>query len=142
MWNAWERTFTTNGSISSLTLWLFHLFVATFQQHLHMVYISLHGFIVNRLMSSLRMFYEPFLWSPPWLDLPFTDCMCYLWPRIWSIDVVITTYSFFIYFFFIFYEFINHRILTRVDTNGERTANAYGAPISTSVFVGFVLLNL
>ena len=35
-----ERTFTTQYTISIFPLWTFHLYVATFQQHLLMEYIS------------------------------------------------------------------------------------------------------
>ena len=38
----YERSFTTKETISIFPLWTFHLYVATFQQHLHMEYKKMY----------------------------------------------------------------------------------------------------
>ena len=48
----------TGSAISISPLWTFHLYVATFQQHLHMAYIYIS---VDRVFQSLW-----FLWGFPW----------------------------------------------------------------------------
>ena len=68
----WERSFTIE-MISIFPLWIFHLHVTTFQQHLYLEYISLfirysrgllltrklldQRFLVAKLKSSLRRLY-------------------------------------------------------------------------------------
>jgi hypothetical protein len=47
-----ERNFTTTEIISVFPLWTFHSYVATFQQHPHMEYISLRvNLVTNPVMS-------------------------------------------------------------------------------------------
>jgi hypothetical protein len=54
----WERNFTTKEVISIFPLWSFHLYVATFQQHLYMEYISV---TVNSIFLWV-WFLSWFLW--------------------------------------------------------------------------------
>jgi hypothetical protein len=37
-------------------LWTFHLYVVTFQQHLHMEYISLSWYAIPELVVPIRIF--------------------------------------------------------------------------------------
>jgi hypothetical protein len=41
--------------ISNFPLWTFHLFVATFQQHLHMAYISLSWYDIPEIVVLIRI---------------------------------------------------------------------------------------
>jgi hypothetical protein len=41
--------------ISIFPLWIFNLYVATFQQHLHMEYISLSWFDIPELMVAIMI---------------------------------------------------------------------------------------
>jgi hypothetical protein len=43
-----------SGSFSIFPLWTFHLYVATFQQHLHMEYISLRWYDTPELVVPIR----------------------------------------------------------------------------------------
>ena len=42
--------------ISIFPLWTFHLYVASFQQHMHMEYISLSWYNIPELMVPIRIF--------------------------------------------------------------------------------------
>ena len=46
--------FKTKEMISIFPLWTFHLYVATFQQHLHMEYISLRWYDIPELVVPIR----------------------------------------------------------------------------------------
>jgi hypothetical protein len=46
---------TTKEIISIFPSWPFHSYVATFQQHLHMVYISLSWYDILELVGSIRI---------------------------------------------------------------------------------------
>ena len=50
-----ERSFTTKDMISIFPLQTFHLYVATFQQHLHMEYISLRWYDIPELVVPIRI---------------------------------------------------------------------------------------
>jgi hypothetical protein len=50
-----ELNFTTKEMISIFPLWTFHLFVATFQQHLHVGYISLRLSDIPELVVPIRI---------------------------------------------------------------------------------------
>jgi hypothetical protein len=50
-----DRDFTTKEMISIFPLWTFHLHVATFQQHLHMEYISLRWYDIPELVVPIRI---------------------------------------------------------------------------------------
>ena len=79
-------------------MWTFHLYIATFQQHLHMEYFSLSRSDITRLVVSIiqdvldrwlllprKLLIQWFLlvkfksslrkvlWSPPWLDYPLRN---------------------------------------------------------------------
>jgi len=43
--------------ISIFPLWTFHLYVATFHQHLHMEYVSLSWTDIPELVVPIRIFY-------------------------------------------------------------------------------------
>ena len=49
------RICTTKEMISIFPLWIFNLYVATFQQHLHMEYISLSWFDIPELMVAIMI---------------------------------------------------------------------------------------
>jgi len=49
-----ERNLTIKEMISIFLLWTFHLYVATFQQHLHMEYISLSWYDILELVVPVR----------------------------------------------------------------------------------------
>ena len=55
-WGGWKWNFTTKEMISISPLWTFHLYVATFQQHLHMEYISLRWYDIPELVVLIRIF--------------------------------------------------------------------------------------
>ena len=101
-----ERNFTTKEMISIFSLWTFHLYVPTFQQHLHIEYTSLscrysrvcgsyqdfpnrgllltrkllnQGFLLVKLKSSLRTFYGR---HHDLVDA--MEYLCHEWPRICS----------------------------------------------------------
>jgi hypothetical protein len=44
-----------SGSFSIFPLWTFHLYVATFQQHLHMEYMSLRWYDIPELVVPIRI---------------------------------------------------------------------------------------
>jgi hypothetical protein len=50
-----ERNFTTKEMISIFPLWSFHLYVATFQQHWHMEYISFRWYDIPELLVPIRI---------------------------------------------------------------------------------------
>jgi hypothetical protein len=50
-----EQNFTTKEMISMFPLWTFHSYVATFQQHLHMEYISLSWYDILELVVPIRI---------------------------------------------------------------------------------------
>jgi hypothetical protein len=50
-----ERNFTTKKIISIFPLWTFHLYVAAFQQHLHMEYIYLSWYDIPELVVPIRI---------------------------------------------------------------------------------------
>jgi hypothetical protein len=49
------RTFTTKEMISISPLWTFHLYVAIFQQHLHMEFISLSWYDIPEFVVPIRI---------------------------------------------------------------------------------------
>jgi hypothetical protein len=49
-----ERNFTTKKMISIFPFWMFHLYVATFQQHLHIEYISLSWYDIPELVVPIQ----------------------------------------------------------------------------------------
>jgi hypothetical protein len=51
----WEWNFTTKEMISIFPLWTLQLYVATFQQHLHMEYISLSWYAIPELVVPIRV---------------------------------------------------------------------------------------
>ena len=50
-----KRNFRTKEMISIFPLWTFHLYVVTFQQHLHMEYISLSWYDIPEFVVPIRM---------------------------------------------------------------------------------------
>jgi len=93
--------------ISIFQLWTFRLYVATFQQHLHMQYISLSWYDIPELMVPIRIFLlEGCYWQgsyrtngSSWLSwnnhfesftvatmtwLTVMEYLCHKWPRICS----------------------------------------------------------
>jgi hypothetical protein len=102
-----ERNFTTNEMISIFPLWPFHLYVATFQQHLHMEYTSLRWYDIPELVMPIRISlikgccYQGIYWTKgscwsSWSHhfenftvanmtrLTVMEYLCYKWPRICS----------------------------------------------------------
>ena len=56
-----ERSFTTKVMIWIFPYWTFHLHVATFQQHLHMRYISLSWYVIPELVVPIRICFNRML---------------------------------------------------------------------------------
>ena len=50
-----ERNFTTKENISIFLLWTFHLYIAPFQQHLHMEYLYLRWYDIPELVAPIRI---------------------------------------------------------------------------------------
>jgi hypothetical protein len=50
-----KRNFTTKEMISIFPLWILHIFEATFQQRLHMVYASLSWFDISDLVVPISI---------------------------------------------------------------------------------------
>jgi hypothetical protein len=87
-------------------MWTFHLYLATFRQHLHMDYISLSwsgipelvvpigisliGVVTNNLNKLAKSWSYNFwkLRLPPWIGLPWRN-ICHKWP--WICSLVVST---------------------------------------------------
>ena len=54
-WGADNNETTTKEMISIFPLWTFHLYIATFQQLLHMVYISLSWYDIPEFVIPIRI---------------------------------------------------------------------------------------
>jgi hypothetical protein len=73
--------------ISIFSLWTFHLYITTFQQHLHMEYIFLRGLLLTRNVLN-HGFLLVKLWSHHFehftiatmASLNVTDYLCHKWP--------------------------------------------------------------
>ena len=74
-------------------LWTFHLYVATFQQHLHMEYISLSWYDIPELLVSIRIsliegcckqgsYSKVLVSTMTWLSI--MEYLCHKWPRTCS----------------------------------------------------------
>ena len=100
-------SFTTKEMISIFTLWIFHLYIATFLQHLHMEYISLSWYDTPELVVPISIsLIEGCCWKGSywtkgsyWLSwsyyferftvaimtwLTVMEYLCHQWPRICS----------------------------------------------------------
>ena len=139
--------------ISIFPLWTFHLYVATFQQHLHMEYISLSWYDIPELVVPIRIsLIESSCWQGSywtndfsWLSwnhhferftvatmtwLTVMEYLCHKWPRICST----CRKHFQILSSFITYHRVCDYINTTGATNVAGTAYLSGAPEFTPGF--------